>query len=126
MVVNLVNLNRYQRACDDDGEPLSPALQEPQANALGQEESSVDKANQSEFLDSVWRDVRGFMNQEIDVMAAWVEAEHRDPMVQLSCYVLVNQLQYADADHDEGGRLEELEYRDQANQQVLGVAHGKR
>src|SRR6266700_4185897 len=113
MAVDLVDLKGEERAGDDDGEPLGPALQKPQADAFGEEQSCIDKTDNAELPDSAGRNIGGNFNGAIDVAAAWIETEHRDPVFKLARDVGVDELEDADAEDDQGGRLHELEDGDE-------------
>jgi hypothetical protein len=53
MEIDFVNRQRYERTRYDDGEPLRPTFQQPEANSLRQEESFVNEAANPETPDSI-------------------------------------------------------------------------
>jgi hypothetical protein len=53
----LICLNRQQRTRDDNGDPLTPALQRPQANTLRQEQCSVDERSNAPLAEMLWRGI---------------------------------------------------------------------
>src|SRR5260370_41755149 len=109
MAVDLVDLKGEERAGDDDGEPLGPAFQQPQADALGEEQSCIDKTDNAEFPDSAGRKVGGLFNDAIHVAAAWIEAEHPDPVLKLPRKSMGIHLRMPEAGADRAGRFTGLE-----------------
>jgi hypothetical protein len=122
-VEDLVNLEGQERGCDHNGEPLGPALDEPQTDAFGQEQSRVDETDDSELPDPGWGEIGGSLDCVTHQAVAWIEAEHRDPMLKLHRYISVYQLQDAEAHHDERSSLDEFEECDESNQSAMRRIH---
>jgi len=122
-VEDLVNLKGQERGSDHNGEPLGPALHKPQTDAFGQEQARIDETDDSEILDPVWRNSGDLLNCATHDATTWIEAEHRDPMLQMCRHIRVYQFQDAETHHEQRSGLQQLEDCDESNQSGLRGIH---
>ena len=92
MAIDFVNRQWYERTRHDDGEPLRPTFQQPEANALRQEESCVNEAANPETPDGIRGKSNRILNGPIDIPATRVQAKHLDPMCEHARDVAVEQM----------------------------------
>ena len=109
MAVDFVCLEWHERTGDDDGEPLRPMPQKPKADALGEKQARIDKADDAEFPDLVGREVGCLLNGSSGDAAARVEVNDGNPMLQDGAYIGMNELEDADSGGDESSGFEQLE-----------------
>ena len=89
VAVDLVDFERDEGERDDRGEPLGPALLQPEADAFGEEERGVDEAGEAGCLELVGRDVGELADGAVDEAAVGVDAEPGDEGVERGFGVVV-------------------------------------
>ena len=80
MTMDFVEFDGEKGAGHDDGEPLAPAFEKPQADAFGEKKSRVDEAANADAANGIGSKSGGLLKELVDVVAAGVHAESPDPM----------------------------------------------
>jgi hypothetical protein len=118
--IDFVGFKGNERAGGDDGKPLGPMLEQPEADAFGEEDPGIKESSDSECADSFGGNAGQLLKGEIDVSASRIESKAPDPVIRLRHDVTVDQFEDADAGGNQQNRLDQLKDGDQPEKACLG------
>lgn len=124
----LVHFERDEAGGRDYREKLGPAFAQEEANALGKEESGVNKRPQTERTKFVGIHGGQFFEQEIQVVIVGIDAEEVRPMLGLHYQILVGEHMDGDAHGKKHKTFEKFEGGDehQTARAFAGAGHWER
>ena len=105
---DLIRLEWNERAGNNDGAPLSPALREPEARSFNQEEPRIDEADCSNLPDSVLGNLTSPLDGMVEKAAAWIETKLQNPAFQDRSNIGVDESEGKDTCRNESGCFHQL------------------